>query len=95
MKAIPPPPMPLTFYVTDRNDNVLRDFGTDLLKAMRFVKAEKGPPGKRTVWRSDGVKVAACPRSKAVIPRAETLGIRLPEAGINDSELGRVEGMVG
>lgn len=84
-----------TFHVTDRNDNVLRDFGTDLLKAMRFVKAEKGPPGKRTVWRSDGTKIAVCPRSKAVIPRAETLGVRLPEAGINDSELGRVEGMVG
>ena len=84
-----------TFHVTDRNDRVLADFGTDLLKAMCFVKAQKGPPGKRTVWRSDGVKIAVCPRSKAVIPRAETLGIRLPEAGINDSELGSLEARVG
>lgn len=83
-----------TFHVTDRNDNVIADFSTDLLKAMRLVKAEEGPPGKRTVWRSDGTKIAVCPRSKAVIPRAETLGAP-PEAGINDAELGRLEARVG
>lgn len=30
-----------------------------------------------------------------VIPRAETLGIRLPEAGIDDDALSRVEEVVG
>lgn len=84
-----------TFYVTDRNDNVLRDFGEDFFAAMRFMRAKGGPSGKRRVMRSDGEPIASCPRSKARIPRAETLGIRLPEAGINDSELDRVGGMVG
>jgi hypothetical protein len=84
-----------TFHVTDRNDNVLADFGEDLFAAMRFMRAEKGPSGKRHVMRSDGDKIASCPRSRARIPRAETLGIRLPEAGINDAELGRLEARVG
>ena len=97
MNAIAPPPMPpATFHVVGPYGRVLRDdFGTDLLAAMAYAKANGGPPGLRRVMRSDGAQIAACPRSKVTIPRAETLGIRLPEAGIDDDALALVEEVVG